>query len=175
MVIIIIRGSNLLCPSVSGGTGPYTLPRGDVTVTDTGLLVTVHSSKTLRIGQGVTLTVPMAGGTYWPVHAWRVMCAKLPSHPLGPAFVLPSGKPLTNSGLSAFMRRVLGAADKDNADSVSVHGMRRGSSRAAVRQGSSVKDVKNQGTWKGNSVYTYVPKEVFSDAPGCIAAAFGSN
>ena len=87
--------------------------------------------------------------------------------------MLPTGLPLTNPGLSKYLRTVLTGAARDFGTQASVHGMRRGSARAAAREGADIEAIKTQGTWRGRSVHTYVPKSMISAAPRHVAAAFG--
>jgi integrase len=123
----MVRQSNLLAPDGSTLPGPHTIRRMDVSSTPGGLEVAVRSSKTIKtLRDAVARTVPRAAHPYCPVEAWARMVALVPAPPTAPAFVLPSGRPLTPAPVQRVIRRALVRVGHPQAQRMTLHALRRG-------------------------------------------------
>ena len=173
-----LRASNLLSPSTTLWSGPHTLARKHIKLTDTGLLVLISSSKTIGpTSDPVVLSIPkLPGSPACPTQAWASYVKKVPASPLSPAFTLRDGSPLTPGQLTAVVRHALGAIGCPYAASFSCHSLRRGGSQAAVKAGSHREDVASHGTWKSMAgMSAYVPSQSSTRVAASLASLFASN
>lgn len=164
-----LRASNLLTPTATLWQGPHTLTRGDITSNDTGLIVVIRSSKTIKKGtKPAILSLPrIPNSPACPALAWDTYTSLVPSPPTSPAFILYDGRPVTPSHLTTVVRHVLIVLGVPYGPSFSGHSLRRGGSQAAVVSGSDPKDIAKHGTWtKVSGLKPYVsslPSQRVSD------------
>ena len=170
----MLRQSNLTAPPGARFGGPHTLRREEIASSQEGLYVIIRSSKTIvSPSDAVSLHVPRTGDQYCPARAWDLAAAAVHAPQHAPAFTLPDGRPLTSSALIAVIRQALAAAGSPYASRATIHGLRRGSALAVGCLGCPLEHIKAQGTWRGNSVHSYVPRRVLSSVPQCLSAAIG--
>lgn len=146
-----LRASNLVTSSISDWDGPHTLKVRDIHVVDSKLNVVINSSKTISPGSPVILEVQsVPDKNMCPVHTWcRYLSIFKPRHS-GPAFVLPSGLPLTTKPIVTLMRLALKNHGVPQHNSVSMHSLRRGGTQAAQDMGASDSELKLHGTWRSD-------------------------
>ena len=93
-----------MAPPGSPGGGPHTIRHRDIRRTHTGLAVTIHSSKTIRPGKGVTLYITAIGSWICPVATWDLYQKAVPARAGALAFMLPNDRTLSATGLTAIMQ-----------------------------------------------------------------------
>lgn len=154
--ICFLRSSNLLCNSDWGG--PHSLLVSDIITYHSNLIVCIRSSKTIKNGKNVFLTVyPVADKTLCPVYAWHQYVAAVNPTTTGPAFMLDDTSPLTSRTLTKLMRLALSTAGFRETHRVTMHSFRRGAAQAALRAGASRQALKAHGTWTTDaSLDTYL-------------------
>lgn len=170
----MLRQSNLLSPSTRSWGGPHTIRREDITRVVGGLRVIISSSKTIVLRQQATsLFVPsIHGSRYCPTQAWADACAVVSGQPDDPAFVTPTGVPLTPYYMTSIMRAALTSANIPNPAKYTLHGLRRGSAQACQELNVNIKHIMAQGTWKSEAVKTYTISEAPINAPAALALRF---
>lgn len=154
-----LRVSNILSPSLQWWGGPHTLTAGDITCKNGVLTLRVRSTKTRRNGSPHILTIfPTQDPSVCPVRAWVQYVNTYNPCPLGPAFILGPGKPLTPGPVVFTIRAALEQAGHPDPASISFHSLRRGAAQAAARAGASIDDLMYHGTWSSPSgLRAYVP------------------
>ena len=170
-----LRQSNVTS-TVSDDMSPHMMCRGDVTQSDSGLHIRVRSSKTIRkLSQQVTLPVHRLPSSrpHCAVLAYLIMIRACPAPPGAPAFVMPSGAPLTSRQLLSALRRALKATGTINSTEYTLHSARRGAAQLVAAQGVDVCDVKLHGTWTSSAVYQYTPKVMYTSVPTALTNVFG--
>lgn len=153
-----LRVSNVLSPAVSSWGGSHTLLAKDIIEVDKGLMVIIRSTKTRRQGKPHILSVlrtPLQ--SMCPVHAWKVYYNMVRPCPLGPAFMLDDECPLTPAPVVNLIRTALNKMGRQTASRVSFHSLRRGGAQTAAKNGATIEQIMQHGTWKSNSgVETYL-------------------
>lgn len=147
-----LRASNLLSPNMSTWGGPHTLAARDLTLTERGLDVTVHSTKTKSDPRPTKTTIPWSDDSHLcPTLAWFKYASKIQPWALGPAFLTDQRVPLTARHVVGFMRLAL----RDNKDldptRISLHSLRRGATQEAAQHGMSLNALKEHGMWRSDS------------------------
>ena len=172
-----MRQSNRLAPGLAHWDGPHTIQHRDIIVKPAGLHVIIRSSKTIRSLKGaVKILVPALNDPrYCPVRAWCRYKADVKPAPTDPAFIRKDGSALTPAAMTRLLRNTLKLAGHHSWHSLTLHGMRRRAAQACIRQGASIQAVKDLGTWLSSAVYSYVPKELVSEAAVTLGSAFGSG
>lgn len=147
-----LRASNLLSPSSNDWGGPHTLLARDVVVCDTGLRVSVRSTKTKWDNSATVIHLPEEPGScICPVAAWTRYYQLVRPWFLGPAFLLDDHTPLTSRHVVGAMRFAL-ADDKDlDSARISMHSLRRGAAQHAAENGVPLDEIKSMGMWKSNA------------------------
>lgn len=147
-----LRASNLLSPSMSSWGGPHTIMTQDIQLSDTGLSVKVHSTKTKSGSPPVVTTIPWQDDpVLCPASAWmRYMTAVRPWF-LGPAFLTDDARPLTARHLVGFMRLALQNYQDIIPSRISLHSLRRGATQNALQQGLSMEQIKEKGMWRSDT------------------------
>ena len=155
----LLRQGNLLGEA---GPGAHALAARDLVSTPAGLQITVMSTKTRwRSSPSTTIWIPRgATRQRCPVAAWDSYASATRPHPSGPAFVLPSGAPLLPLTLVTALRLSLGALGTPEAESFSLHSLRRGGAQAYALAGCSLGQIKALGTWSSDAVLAYVPQSM---------------
>lgn len=147
-----LRSSNLLSPTVQQWGGPHTLSVSDILSVPNGLVVCIRSSKTIRIGKPVLLSVfPVSKTLCCPVAAWHRYLAISRPAVSGPAFMINSVTPLTARPLVNFIRLALQAAGEPLYNRFSLHSIRRGAAQAAQKAGADRLSLKHHGTWASDT------------------------
>lgn len=169
----MLRSSNLLSPTITAWNGPHTLQMADIIRVPSGLNVIIKSSKTLSNKNPVTLQVALSSSPLLcPVRAWDSYVLHFKPPVCGPAFILPSGLPLTARPVVNVIRAALKAAGYNNYKSFSIHSLRRGAAHVAAHAGASIQDIKSQGTWAsdaGLSFYLPTPNKVPTKLASALA------
>lgn len=147
-----LRASNLLSPTLATWGGPHTLSVRDLTLSDEGLQVSVHSTKTKSDPVPLKTIIPWASNSVTcPVAAWFKYLTKIKPWPLGPAFLTDDGLPLTPRHVTGFMRLSLKDCKDIIPSRISLHSLHRGAVHSAVRQGIPRDVIKQQGKWRSDS------------------------
>lgn len=147
-----LRSSNLLSPSAGIWSGPHTLLARHLRVSDTGLHVSVITTKTKSDRTPVTLTIPWNNDpVYCPVQAWfRYVTIRRPC-PVGPAFVTDNHLPLTPTILTGIMRLALQNFQGICIERVTLHSLRRGAAQQAKNSGVPINHIMDRGMWRSRS------------------------
>ena len=157
-----LRTSNLLAPRAALWGGTHTLKRHDVIIHNTGLLLIIRSSKTIRLGTTPpTISLPtIPGSPVCPTAAWKAYVTRVPAHPASNAFIMTDGTHLTNNRLITVLRATLLALGSPHALTTTSHSLRRGGSQAAQLAGAAHQDIQAHGTWKAKgSLKTYLAQQ----------------
>lgn len=119
-----------------------------------GLLVLIRSTLPVKV------LIPFACLPHLcPVKAWIAFKTEVNPWPLGPAFVNPSGLPLTPRRVVQIIRLALKYAGVPAYDKFSMHSIRRGAAQAAAKGGVSEQELKLHGIWRSDKgLHSYVPK-----------------
>lgn len=148
----LLRAGNLLSPSIASWGGPHTIYARDITLSDNGLLIKVHSTKTKSDPSPVTALIPwQSDQLLCPAMAWFKYQQHVKPWILGPAFLTDTGLPLTARHLVGFMRLALSNTNDIDPSRVSMHSLRRGAAQAALLNGSNLSTIKELGMWKSDS------------------------
>lgn len=155
-----LRVSNVLSPSLSTWGGPHTLRMSDVICGQGALWLLIRSTKTLKGPRPATVEIlPSGNPTSCPIQAWIDYKSESNPCPLGPAFVLPTGAPLTPSPVVATMRLALTHYGHMDPQAISFHSLRRGGARAAAAAGVDDTQIMAHGLWSSKSgLAAYLPK-----------------
>lgn len=147
-----LRASNLTSPSLKDWGGPHTLRCSDFLLRPDGLILSIHSTKTLS-GRNPTFIqiFPAADTSICPIRAWQDYVSSIHPCPVGPAFITDQGTPLTTKPVVGIMRLALKQAGYACYNQVSLHSLRRGGARTAALGGASQDQLMNHGTWKTKS------------------------
>lgn len=162
----LLRQGNLLATDSPNDPAHY-LRRADIDTSHQGLSVTVRSTKTRwRSSQPLYILVPpVPGSLVCPVLAWSRYLATNRPHPLGPAFILPSGRPLQAPTLLAVLRLALEATGSPAAGAYTLHSLRRGGAQACAAAGRTTEEIMKLGTWTSTAVHAYVPRDPAVSGP----------
>ena len=161
----LLRQSNLLMSTSDSAPGHW-LRRCDVSRTDLGLTVAVHSTKTTRgHAQSFLIHIPASHASCCPVRAWDRYASAQILRPLEPAFMLPKGGPLLGHTLVSALRLGLQSKCSPNTTKYTLHSLRRGGAQAAAAAGSSLQDVMALGSWSSAAIHCYVPRRAFRSDP----------
>lgn len=147
-----LRSSNLLSPTMSSWGGPHTLAARDLMLSDRGLDITVHSTKTKSDPKPVQSTIPWSSDSHLcTALAWFKYASKIQPWALGPAFLTDQRVPLTARHVVGFMRLALRDSKDLDPARISLHSLRRGATQEAAQQGLSLPALKDRGMWRSDS------------------------
>lgn len=147
-----LRSSNLLSPTMSTWGGPHTIMAQDIRVSDEGLIISVHTTKTKSSSAPISTIIPWQDDpAFCPVASWMKYAAAIKPWVLGPAFLTDHLQPLTARHLVGFMRLALKNCRDINASRISLHSLRRGATHTASEQGLSLEEIKEKGMWRSDS------------------------
>lgn len=125
--VCMLIASNVISPTLTSWGGAHTLRAADIQLNPTGMLVIIGSSKTSSKARPQVLQIlPSQDPNLCPVRALRHYAMNSVLRPSGPAFVLPSGRPLTASPVVCVIRSALGMARRTDVMQFSMHSLRRG-------------------------------------------------
>lgn len=144
-----LRASNIVSPSSQMWGGPHTLLRSSVLICEGKMYITVYTTKTRLPGARPAL-VPlpvMPSSRFCPAKAWTTYRDMTHWSPSGPAFILSTGAPLTGTVLAKAIRRALELKGYQDAQTFSLHSLRRGGSNTAKAAGANVRELLKHGTW----------------------------
>lgn len=155
-----LRASNLVSPSTTEWGGPHTLLARDMVVCDSGLLVSVRSTKTKSDNVVSTLHLPKeTDPRLCPVVLWTNYYQLIRPWYLGPAFLLDNHSPITARHVVGAMRSALALEPDLDPAKVSMHSLRRGAAHDAAERGASLDAIKDMGMWRSTSgVKPYLDK-----------------
>lgn len=147
-----LRASNLLSPTMSAWGGPHTLSVKDLRLSDAGLEISVHSTKTKSDARPVKTLIPWGHDPiFCPTSAWLKYLHKIRPWCLGPAFLTDAGSPLTPRHVVGFMRLALRGSKELAPGTISLHSLRRGAVQSAAKSGVSHDAIKERGMWRSDS------------------------
>lgn len=169
MFAAFLRQSNT---ALTDSSQIHTLRTSDLTLEESTLWVTIRSSKTIIApSQVVSVPIQAVRGRHCPITAWQLHTRSVPRAPRDLAFLARDGAPVLPSALINIVRLALADIGSPKLPHVSLHSLRRSASRIAARGGATVEDVKEHGTWEGDSVYTYVPRRLFTKSSHIISSS----
>ena len=170
----LLRQSNLV-PLSAEVESAHSLSFGDVVALPGTLLIRVLSTKTRSRGKApAVFSLPMIPGSeFCPLNAWQKYAASVSLLPSSPAFVLPSGVPLTSPVLTAMLRLASTGLRSELRHEFSLHGLRRGAAQACESLGVPVEEIMEAGTWQSSCVYAYLRGSPIAKAPAALAKLFG--
>lgn len=152
------------------GSDVHMLRTRDLNLQDGTLWVTIRSSKTIIAPtQAVSLPVYPARGRHCPVAAWLYHRHRSPRSLTDHAFLCDDLSPITPASLLKIVKIALADIGSPKTSTVTLHSLRRSASCHAARGGATVDDVRAMGTWHGDSVFTYVPRKLFSQSAKIIS------
>lgn len=100
-----LRSSNLLSPTMSSWGGPHTVMARDIRLSEEGLVIAVHSTKTKSSSTPVHTVIPWhQDSAICPALAWMSYVENIRPWILGPAFLTDDHRSLTARHLVGFMR-----------------------------------------------------------------------
>ena len=166
----LLRQGNFLTTLTKYDPG-HALQARDITQTQTGLEVTVKTTKTRwRPGQSYNVLIPrVPGSPFCPAAAWATYVAHSRPLPVGPAFIMEGGAPLQPCVLTRALRLALAAAGVPNHNDYTLHSMRQGGAQACAASGDSLQDIMELGSWSSKAVHTYVPRDQVRTGPRTLA------
>lgn len=135
----------------------HTLRRSDVVFKNWGVILTVHSSKTMKEGgQSVLLPLvksrdPLLCPVYWIKYIWYRFPTMGQSSPMLSTPKLPKFKYGLFSRVFRLLRRQ--AAICGNYSS---HSLRRGGASFMANKGLSLQEIKDKGLWSSDVVFRYI-------------------
>lgn len=148
----MFRASNVLSPSMSVWGGAHTLKAADIVINDSGLLITIKSTKTTGRNNVRHIQLrPFDMVGICPVRAWIDYVISTSPPFWGPAFILDNGRPLTAGPVVSAIRNALDQAGYPNVNRYSMHSFRRGSVQVAQRLGVSRDDIMAHGLWRSDA------------------------
>lgn len=154
-----LRVSNVLSPSLTSWGGPHTLRMSDIVCDQNTMFLLIRSTKTLRGPRPARIEIlPTDNPSTCPLQAWFDYIKWGNPCPLGPAFVLPSGVPLTPPPVVATIQAALKHSGHPDPLSVSFHSLRRGAARAAAAAGVDHTHIMSHRLWASKSgLAAYLP------------------
>ena len=155
----LLRQGNLLG---AVGASSHALRCSDVSRSAGGLRLIIRSTKTRwRSSPPFTIWIPaLADPRCCPVAAWDAYASVYRPAPSGPAFILPPGGPLLPATLVAALRLALTHLAVPEAQSYTLHSLRRGGAQACAAAGCSLEHIKDLGAWSSDAVHKYVPSSM---------------
>lgn len=155
-----LRASNVLSPTLLSWGGPHTLKMQDISIRDGVMYLLIRSTKTRKGHKPAQLQIlPASNEECCPVAAWLQYLEQSYPCPLGPAFMLPTGLPLTTGPVVVTLRAALQHIGHKDPNSVSFHSLRRGGARAAAASGVDHTHIMSHGLWSSKSgLSAYLPK-----------------
>lgn len=165
-----LRVSNVLAPSVSSWGGRHTILAKDIIDVGDRLYAVIRSTKTRRSGEPHVLTILRNSNiNVCPVASWRAYIRHINPCPLGPAFMVDTGTPLTPGLVVPIIRAALARTSALDPKSFSFHSLRRGAAQAASNAGASQQAIMHHGTWRSNTGVSHYLKPKPHMVPAIIA------
>lgn len=147
-----LRASNLLSPSMNSWGGPHTIMAKDIHISNKGLIIAVHSTKTKSPSAPVYTTIPwQTDPEMCPAVAWMNYVQRIRPWVLGPPFLTDDHRSLTARHLVGLMRLALRNSHDIDTSKVSLHSLRRGATQNALEQGLTLEQIKEKGMWRSDS------------------------
>lgn len=147
-----LRSGNLLSPTVSAWGGSHTLSARDICLSDEGITVFIHSTKTKSDPKPVsTLIQWQEDPQLCPAAAWLKYVTAINPWTLGPAFLTDDRRPLTPKVVVGLMRLALAENTDIDSARISMHSIRRGAAQNAELTGLSLPHIKERGMWRSDS------------------------
>ena len=118
-----------------------------------------------------TIPLPdLQGGSLCPVIALKTLLQVSPGGPNSPVFIIPRQKkwvPLTDSVTPKHLKDICMALGLQKA--LNFHDFRRAGASWAFHQGVPLENIMTHGTWKSDSVWTYLSSSVSATNPVSLA------
>ena len=167
-----MRLSNLLPHSVNSFDHTSQLAKGDVIFGHQGAVLVVTWSKTVQNRKDfATIPLPdLQGVPLCPVTALKVLFQASPRGPNSPVFMIPRQKqwvPLTDSVARKHLKDICKALGLHK--SLTFHNFRRAGASWAFHHGVPLENIMKHGTWKSDSVWTYLSSSVSATNPVSVA------
>ena len=161
----MLRISNLTSESHDDFDHTRQLCREDVTFTSDAILINLRWSKTLQhIAQATTIAVPATNDPWCPRrHLLCYFNATADRSPATPLFATDEGHYITPDVYRAYLTQIHKLA-KINITSPS-HAYRRGGAVFYYKLGLPIHEIKRLGTWKSDTIFTYIRNCVHSVKP----------
>ena len=125
-------------------------------------MVTVNTTKTRwRTNQAYQIIVtPRPATVTCAVAAWdRYVKIRAPAPP-GPAFILKGAVALGAPTLMGALRIALSHLGFPDAQSYTLHSLRRGGAQALAKAGGTLREIMDLGSWSSSAVHVYVPRDM---------------
>ena len=172
MFFSFLRMSNVLPHAVTQFDFTRHLARADVIFGATGAVLLIKWSKTLQNRRDVvTISLPdLQGSHLCPVSALKAMFQIFPRSDNSPVFVIPRNRglvPLTDSVACKHLKDVSGSLGLN--PSLTFHDFRRGGAVWAFKNGVPLEHIMKHGTWKSDSIWTYLSSAVTAVSPVTLA------
>lgn len=124
----------------------------DLVLVDSGLEISVYSTKTKKSASPVKTLIPWGQDpALCPAAAWFRYANVIKPWILGPAFVCDNHLPLTARQLVGLMRLALKHSTDLCPARVSMHSLRRGATQAALNEGTDLDLIQHRGMWASAS------------------------
>ena len=167
-----LRMSNVLPHAVTQFDFTRHLARADVIFGATGAVLLIKWSKTLQNRRDVvTISLPdLQGSHLCPVSALKAIFQIFPGSDNSPVFVIPRNRglvPLTDSVARKHLKDVSGSLGLN--PSLTFHDFRRGGAVWAFQNGVPLEHIMKHGTWKSDSIWTYLSSAVTAVSPVPLA------
>ena len=149
------------------------LCRADVLVNPDHLVIIIKWTKAIQQAQqGTYIILPaLPNSTLCPRAAFMHMKTSHPAGPNGPLFTI-QGSPVTQNQLRQHLTKVLTVLNIDTTGH-SFHTFRRSGATLAFNLNVDMQQIKRHGTWRSDSVYTYVVTD--SRQASGVAASFRTH
>ena len=175
-----IRQANLAPPSSTAFNRRRHTQRSDIIATSQGLGLTVFWTKTRQKSRAPdVIPIPrLRDSIVCPTTWWfRYKAATRGANPHGPLLVHPERqgdtlhfRPITLNFLRAVFRSLL--AEAEVTQRYTLHSLRRGGSLVCYREGATLPDLMQHGTWASDAIWNYLAKDaVYSSS---VMAAWDS-
>ena len=165
-VATFLRQSNFVAGPM--GTAAHLLLRGDLRFHQTGLHVTVKSTKTIRDPRDAVV-IPVAaapGSPYCPVAAVTHAIRLAPAPQTAPVFLWPGTlRPLTGHQLITMLCTALRRRGHPAWAQATLHSLRHSGATIALGQGATIPEIMDHGTCRSRAVHSYLPRVVQSSVP----------
>ena len=148
------------------------LVRRDVIFGQQGAVLVVTWSKTMQ-NRREFATIPLRdlqGSSLCPITSLKSLLQVFPGDSNSPVFVIPRQKkwvPLTDSVARKHLKDICKALGLQKA--LTFHDFRRAGASWAFQQGLPLENIMKHGTWKSDSVWTYLSSSVSATNPVSLA------
>jgi len=157
---LFARKSNLVPPSQHAYDFKRHLARGDIHISDVGLVVLIKWSKTIQAGERHILVpvLEVPGSPLCPRAAFVALINGTPAHGNAPAFVYSSPQGLSTLTYSTFVSSLKHLLNKAGLDckGYSGHSFRRGGASFAFQAGVPGELIQLHGDWRSDAYLRYL-------------------